>query len=258
MPPASQPPGLEDIRETVTARYSGLARAARSGQQITDCAPDDFEAGCFGAAGYDDTSGLPDGALRASLGCGNPVAVAQLHPGETVLDLGSGGGIDVLLSARRVAPGGKAYGLDGSPDMIALARDNAAASRGGQRRVPARAHRGHPAARSRRGRGHLQLRHQPVRRQAPCAGRGVPCAAPRRPDRGQRHHRQRRSRPSPARRSRTADQLHHRHPHRQRIPQPPAGRRVHPHHHHHHAGKRHPACTRPSSRRSGPPHPTAY
>jgi len=63
--------------------------------------------------------------VRASLGCGNPVAVAQLHPGETVLDLGSGGGIDVLLSARRVAPGGKAYGLDGSPDMIALARDNA-------------------------------------------------------------------------------------------------------------------------------------
>ena len=64
--------------------------------------------------------------MRASLGCGNPVAVAELHPGETVLDLGSGGGIDVLLSARRVSPGGKAYGLDGSPDMIALARDNAA------------------------------------------------------------------------------------------------------------------------------------
>jgi L-amino acid N-acyltransferase YncA/ubiquinone/menaquinone biosynthesis C-methylase UbiE len=128
MPPASQPPGLEDIRETVTARYSGLARAARSGQQIVDCGPDEFDAGCFGAAGYDDTSGLPDGALRASLGCGNPVAVARLHPGETVLDLGSGGGIDVLLSARRVAPGGKAYGLDGSPDMIALARDNAAAA----------------------------------------------------------------------------------------------------------------------------------
>jgi SAM-dependent methyltransferase len=62
----------------------------------------------------------------ASLGCGNPVAVADLHPGETVLDLGSGGGIDVFLSARRVSPGGTAYGLDGSPDMIALARENAA------------------------------------------------------------------------------------------------------------------------------------
>ena len=125
MPPASQPPSPDDTRAAVTARYSGLARAAWSGQQITDCGPDEFEAGCFGAAGYEDTSGLPDGAVRASLGCGNPVAVAPLHPGETVLDLGSGGGIDVLLSARRVAPGGKAYGLDGSPDMIALARDNA-------------------------------------------------------------------------------------------------------------------------------------
>jgi SAM-dependent methyltransferase len=64
--------------------------------------------------------------VRASLGCGNPVAVAELHPGDTVLDLGAGGGIDVLLSARRVAPGGRAYGLDTSPDMVALARDNAA------------------------------------------------------------------------------------------------------------------------------------
>jgi L-amino acid N-acyltransferase YncA/2-polyprenyl-3-methyl-5-hydroxy-6-metoxy-1,4-benzoquinol methylase len=128
MPPASHPPGPEETRVAVTARYSGLARAARSGQQITDSGPDAFEAGCFGAAGYDDTSGLPDSAVRASLGCGNPVAVAQLHPGETVLDLGSGGGIDVLLSARRVAPGGTAYGLDGSPDMIALARDNTAAA----------------------------------------------------------------------------------------------------------------------------------
>jgi SAM-dependent methyltransferase len=126
MPPPCQPNDPEKTRAAVTARYSGLAQAARSGQQITDCGPDAFEAGCFGAAGYDDTSELPDGAIRASLGCGNPVAVAQLHPGETVLDLGSGGGIDVLLSARRVAPGGKAYGLDGSPDMIALARDNAA------------------------------------------------------------------------------------------------------------------------------------
>jgi arsenite methyltransferase len=126
MPPTGHPSGPHEIRDAVTARYSGLARAARSGQQIIDCEPDPFEAGCFGAAGYDDTSELPDGAVRASLGCGNPVAVAQLHPGETVLDLGSGGGIDVLLSARRVAPGGKAYGLDGSPDMIALARDNAA------------------------------------------------------------------------------------------------------------------------------------
>lgn len=120
----AQPP---DPAEGVISRYSGLARAARDGQQITD-GPGETGAGCFGAAGYDDTCGLPDSVLRASLGCGNPVAVAALHPGETVLDLGSGGGIDVLLSARRVAPGGTAYGLDGSPDMIALARGNAASA----------------------------------------------------------------------------------------------------------------------------------
>ncbi len=126
MPPTSDLGDPEETWAAVTTRYSSLARAARSGQQIIDCGPDAFEAGCFGAAGYGNTSGLPDGAVRASLGCGNPVAVAQLHPGQTVLDLGSGGGIDVLLSARRVAPGGKAYGLDGSPDMIALAQENAA------------------------------------------------------------------------------------------------------------------------------------
>ncbi len=119
-----QTPDPEQTRTAVTARYSGLARAARAGQQITDCDPGPFAAGCFGAAGYADTGELPEAALRASLGCGNPVAVAELRPGETVLDLGSGGGIDVLLSARRVAPGGKAYGLDGSPDMITLAREN--------------------------------------------------------------------------------------------------------------------------------------
>jgi SAM-dependent methyltransferase len=122
----SHPPDHEQIRAAVTARYSGLARAARAGQHVTDCDPGPFAAGCFGAAGYAGTSELPDGALRASLGCGNPVAVVGLHPGEIVLDLGSGGGIDVLLSARRVAPGGKAYGLDGSQDMITLARENTA------------------------------------------------------------------------------------------------------------------------------------
>src|SRR6266567_7579511 len=119
----------EDVHETrarVVARYGTLARAAAGGEQVTDCAPDAFTEGCFGAAAYADTSGLPGAAVRASLGCGNPVAVAALRPGETVLDLGSGGGIDVLLSARRVAPGGKAYGLDATPEMIGLARANAA------------------------------------------------------------------------------------------------------------------------------------
>jgi L-amino acid N-acyltransferase YncA/precorrin-6B methylase 2 len=116
----------EQARSSVVARYSQLARAAAVGGQVTD----DGE-GCFGAAAYDDTAGLPEGALRASLGCGNPVVVAALEPGETVLDLGSGGGIDVLLSARRVGPAGRVYGLDASPEMIGLARANAAAAGAG-------------------------------------------------------------------------------------------------------------------------------
>jgi len=115
-------------RDAVIARYSGLARTALAGAAITDCDPGEFADGGFGAAAYTGTDGAPEGALRASLGCGNPLAVAGLHPGETVLDLGSGGGLDVLLSARRVAPGGTAYGLDASPDMLSLARANAAAA----------------------------------------------------------------------------------------------------------------------------------
>jgi SAM-dependent methyltransferase len=112
-------------RDAVIGRYSGLARTALVGGAITDGDPD---AGCFGATAYNGTGDAPEGALRASLGCGNPLAVADLHPGETVLDLGSGGGLDVLLSARRVTPRGTAYGLDASPDMLALARANAAAA----------------------------------------------------------------------------------------------------------------------------------
>ncbi|HEX6525631.1 MAG TPA: GNAT family N-acetyltransferase [Streptosporangiaceae bacterium] len=119
------PDDVRDIRDRVVARYGQLARAAAAGEQVTGSGPDVFAEGCFGAAAYDDTSGLPDSAVRASLGCGNPVAVAELRPGETVLDLGSGGGIDVLLSARRVGAAGKAYGVDAAPEMIDLARANA-------------------------------------------------------------------------------------------------------------------------------------
>ena len=90
---------------------------------------------------------LPDEAVLASLGCGNPLAVAELREGETVLDLGSGGGIDVLLSARRVGPTGKAYGLDMTDEMLDLARRNAAQGRRDQRGVPRGQHRRHPAAR---------------------------------------------------------------------------------------------------------------
>ncbi|HLU73812.1 MAG TPA: arsenite methyltransferase [Nonomuraea sp.] len=111
--------------EEIIGRYSALARDAAAGRAVADCGPDAFDQGRFGAAGYDDLGLLPEAAVRASLGCGNPVAVAELRPGETVLDLGSGGGIDVLLSARRVGEHGKVYGLDASADMLALARRNA-------------------------------------------------------------------------------------------------------------------------------------
>jgi SAM-dependent methyltransferase len=114
----------DQIRAAVVTRYAGLARAAQAGQAISNGAPD---AGCS-APGYADAGGLPEAAVRASLGCGNPVAVADLRPGETVLDLGSGGGIDVLLSARRVGPAGRTYGLDMTEEMLDLARANARAA----------------------------------------------------------------------------------------------------------------------------------
>jgi L-amino acid N-acyltransferase YncA/2-polyprenyl-3-methyl-5-hydroxy-6-metoxy-1,4-benzoquinol methylase len=118
------PDETERVRASVVSRYGRLAEAAAAGERVADGGPGE---GCFGAAAYDDTEGLPDAAVRASLGCGNPVAVAVLSPGETVLDLGSGGGADALLSARRVGPEGRVYGLDGSPETISLARANAAA-----------------------------------------------------------------------------------------------------------------------------------
>ena len=116
------------IKDVVQSKYGEAARRVAAGQSNS----------CCGAAAcgtdidpitrdlYDNsqTSILPEEAVRASLGCGNPTALAQLKPGEIVLDLGSGGGIDVLLSARRVGPGGKAYGLDMTDDMLALAREN--------------------------------------------------------------------------------------------------------------------------------------
>jgi arsenite methyltransferase len=118
-----------DVREAVRERYAKAATSAASG----GCCGS--EAGCgdssgrevFGAALYDGDSReeLPEAARLASLGCGNPTAVAALHEGETVLDLGSGGGIDVLLSAKRVGPTGKAYGVDMTDEMLELARRNA-------------------------------------------------------------------------------------------------------------------------------------
>ena len=122
----------------------------------------------------------PTPRSTASLGCGVPTAVADLHEGETVLDLGSGAGADVLISARRVGPTGKAIGLDMTDEMLELARANAARGRRRERRVRQGLHRGDPARRRERRRGDLQLRDQPLRRQAAGDRRGRARAAARR------------------------------------------------------------------------------
>jgi arsenite methyltransferase len=128
-----RPTDADEMREEVRARYAEAARSIASGDAescgcgpSSCCRPDDD--GSFGAARYSELERdeLPDAARLASLGCGNPIAVADLRDGEVVLDLGSGGGIDVLLSARRVGPRGRAYGLDMTDEMLELARRNAA------------------------------------------------------------------------------------------------------------------------------------
>ena len=124
-----------DLKEIVQEKYGEAARRVRTGAGLpADCCSK--TSCCEGAASsscdpitsdlYDEAqkSGVPEKAILASLGCGNPTALAELKPGEIVLDLGSGGGIDVLLSAKRVGPNGKAYGLDMTDDMLALAREN--------------------------------------------------------------------------------------------------------------------------------------
>jgi len=124
----------EALREDVRVRYAEAARAVSTGEKqgcgSGSCCATDHDTAKFGEALYDadQRAGLPEGAATASLGCGNPTAVAELREGETVLDLGSGGGIDVLLSARRVGPAGFAYGLDMTDEMLALAEKNTAES----------------------------------------------------------------------------------------------------------------------------------
>jgi SAM-dependent methyltransferase len=120
---------VSDLLQVVQEKYGEAARRAQEGSTSSCCGA---AASCGTGSDpitrdlYDqgETEGLPAAALLGSLGCGNPTALAELHEGETVLDLGSGGGIDVLLSARRVGPTGKAYGLDMTDDMLALAREN--------------------------------------------------------------------------------------------------------------------------------------
>ncbi|MGE0440689.1 MAG: arsenite methyltransferase [Gemmatimonadales bacterium] len=125
----------QDLTQIVREKYGEAAKRASAGAQASCCGP---TSSCCGAAPPDgrtdpitsnlylngETAELPAAAVLASLGCGNPTALAQLEPGQVVLDLGSGGGIDVLLSARRVGPTGKAYGLDMTDEMLALARRN--------------------------------------------------------------------------------------------------------------------------------------
>jgi arsenite methyltransferase len=125
-----------EIREAVRERYAEAARSVGAGRAAC-CGPSAASCGCgsdipdacgedFGVELYasGEREAIPDAARLASLGCGNPTAVAELHEGETVLDLGSGGGIDVLLSARRVGPSGMAYGVDMTDEMLELARRN--------------------------------------------------------------------------------------------------------------------------------------
>jgi ubiquinone/menaquinone biosynthesis C-methylase UbiE len=140
---AEQLTGTDAIREAVRERYAAAASSVGEGRVAcctpsTDAEASESSCGCgtdvpdacggeeFGAGLYrdDDREQLPEEAKLASLGCGNPTAVAELHEGETVLDLGSGGGIDVLLSARRVGSAGKAYGVDMTDEMLELARRN--------------------------------------------------------------------------------------------------------------------------------------
>src|SRR3954468_16672799 len=124
-----------EVREVVKEKYGEAARRIIEGKGLpadccsqTSCCDGSAAASCDPITSnlYDEAQAgqIPEAALKASLGCGNPTALAKLNPGETVLDLGSGGGIDVLLSARRVGPTGKAYGLDMTDEMLALAREN--------------------------------------------------------------------------------------------------------------------------------------
>ena len=123
----------DELRDEVRRRYADSARAVTDkaggcGCGSGSCCADESDATMFGLALYDaeQRGELPETATLASLGCGNPTAVAELRQGETVLDLGSGGGIDVILSAKRVGPTGTAYGLDMTDEMLALAQQNAA------------------------------------------------------------------------------------------------------------------------------------
>ncbi len=131
-----------NIRDAVKEKYGSAALRVTTGGSsccgaapATGCGVDPITSNLYDAA---QSGEIPAEAMLASLGCGNPTALAKLNAGETVLDLGSGGGIDVLLSAKRVGPAGKAYGLDMTDEMLALANENKKKAGAGERRISER------------------------------------------------------------------------------------------------------------------------
>ncbi len=185
---AEQLKGKDEIREAVRERYAPAANAASEGRSgelrpalalaaaeaadpigVEQRMCEDLRRRALFAVGERASCPTPPSSPRS--GCGNPTAVAELHEGETVLDLGSGGGIDVLLSARRVGPTGKAYGLDMTDEMLELARANQREARVENVEFLKGTIEEVPAARRLRGRDHLQLRDQPLRRQGPLCSR---------------------------------------------------------------------------------------
>ena len=178
-----------DIREQVRERYAKAASG--DGCCDTDCCGDSSLSTDITGGLYTQTelASIPGSAAEVSLGCGNPTAVAELAEGEKVLDLGSGGGIDVLLAAQRVGPGGFVYGLDMTDEMLELARENARQAgavnvefvRGFIEEIPLEDD--HTRCRN------LQLRHQSVRGQAVRVQGDPPCSSTRRTDRHKRHRR---------------------------------------------------------------------
>src|SRR5216684_3594017 len=195
-----------NIQEVVKQKYGEAAKRAASGG--TACCGGGAElSGCDPITKnlYDevDKAAVPDKAVAASLGCGNPTALAKLQPGEIVLDLGSGGGIDVILSAKRVGPAGKAYGLDMTDEMLALAREN-------QKKA---------------GINHFELRHQSFRRQGSRPRRSLSRSQTRRTICRFRRGRSRRRSSKHSQEHGTLGRLHLRSPGGKRIPRKAGPRR---------------------------------
>ena len=167
-----------DVKEVVREKYSQAALRVTAGQsgcctsapRTTNCC-DPITSNLYDAG---QAGEVPDAALSASLGCGNPTALAELKPGEIVLDLGSGGGIDVLLSAKRVGPDRQSLRPRHDRRNARARRTEPAQKWPDERRIPERRDRAHPSARQHRGRDHLELRYQPLGRQGPSAQGSVP------------------------------------------------------------------------------------